>query len=115
MFEYNARIRTVYDGDTLRADIDLGFGTWLFNQPIRLYGIDTPEMGSDAGKAAREFVRTLLPEGVPVTIKTYKDRREKYGRYLGTLTLQDGTDLVTRIIDAGHGVTYFGGSKDVQS
>ena len=42
MFEYNAIITKIVDGDTVDVDIDLGFEVWLKNQRIRLYGIDTP-------------------------------------------------------------------------
>jgi endonuclease YncB( thermonuclease family) len=43
MYEYKATVVKVVDGDTVDVDIDLGFDTWLHNQRIRLYGIDTPE------------------------------------------------------------------------
>ena len=43
MYEYNATIRYIVDGDTVDVDIDLGFDVWLRDQRIRLYGIDTPE------------------------------------------------------------------------
>ena len=43
MYEYNCNIVKVVDGDTVDVDIDLGFGMWLRNERIRLYGIDTPE------------------------------------------------------------------------
>ena len=42
MFEYKCKLVKVVDGDTVDVDIDLGFGVWLQNQRIRLYGIDTP-------------------------------------------------------------------------
>ena len=31
MYEYNATIIRVYDGDTVWADLDLGFGLWMRN------------------------------------------------------------------------------------
>ena len=43
MFEYNAVIVKVVDGDTVDVDIDLGFSVWLKKQRVRLYGLDTPE------------------------------------------------------------------------
>ena len=43
MHEYNCTIRRVVDGDTVDVDIDLGFGIWVHNERVRLYGIDTPE------------------------------------------------------------------------
>ena len=43
MYEYNCKMVRVVDGDTVDVDIDLGFGIWMRNQRIRMYGIDTPE------------------------------------------------------------------------
>ena len=43
MYEYKCKLVKVVDGDTIDVDIDLGFGVWMRNQRIRLYGIDTPE------------------------------------------------------------------------
>ena len=44
MFEYRAHIIKVYDGDTVTADIDLGFNVILKKQKLRLIGIDAPEI-----------------------------------------------------------------------
>lgn len=44
MYTYRALVKSIYDGDTLRADIDLGFGVILADQSLRLLGIDTPEI-----------------------------------------------------------------------
>ena len=43
MYEYKCKLVKVVDGDTIDVDIDLGFGVWMLNQRIRMYGIDTPE------------------------------------------------------------------------
>jgi micrococcal nuclease len=111
MFEYRAKIISVFDGDTCRADIDLGFGVVLKNQSLRVHGLDTPEIGSEAGYAARDFARALLPASLVVRIQTFKDAREKYGRYLAKISLPDATDFATAMIAAGHAVPYFGGAK----
>ena len=42
MFEYNAVLDRVVDGDTVDATIDLGFDTWKKTR-IRFYGINAPE------------------------------------------------------------------------
>ena len=42
MYEYKCKMVKVVDGDTVDVDIDLGFGVWMRDQRIRLYGIDTP-------------------------------------------------------------------------
>ena len=52
MYEYNCKMVRVVDGDTVDVDIDLGFGVWMRNQRIRMYGIDTPESRtSEIGRA----------------------------------------------------------------
>jgi micrococcal nuclease len=112
MFEYTARILTVYDGDTCRADIDLGFGVSLKNQSLRVFGIDTPEISTGAGKEAREHARTLLTGGALVRIETFKDSKEKYGRYLAKIRLPDESDYATTMIAAGHAKPYFGGNRE---
>jgi micrococcal nuclease len=112
MFEYFAKILTVYDGDTLRADLDLGFGVTVKNQALRVHGIDCPEMGTEAGTAARDHARCLLTGGLIVRIETFKDSKEKYGRYLAKITLPTGNDFASAMIAAGHGTHYFGGSRE---
>ena len=42
MYEYNAKLIRVIDGDTVDASIDLGFDVWV-KKRIRLHGIDAPE------------------------------------------------------------------------
>ncbi len=111
MYQYNAIIVSNYDADTARLDIDLGFGNWTKSQPIRVYGIDAPEMKTEEGKAAKAFVSTLIPPGTKVVLTTFKDAKEKYGRYLGKITLPDGSDLAETIVAAGHAHTYFGGTR----
>jgi micrococcal nuclease len=45
MYEYGVEIVRVVDGDTVDVNIDLGFGVWLRKERVRLYGIDTPDVG----------------------------------------------------------------------
>ena len=42
LYEYNAKVKRIIDGDTVDAYVDLGFKTHLEIR-IRLKGIDTPE------------------------------------------------------------------------
>lgn len=111
MFEYRAKIRAGYDGDTFRADLDLGFGLCCLNQPIRVYGIDAPKKETAAGQLACEFAATLIQPGLPVVLTTFRDKKEKYGRYLGKITLPDGSDFAAAMLAAGHAKVYFGGTK----
>lgn len=91
MYEYKATVINIYDGDTIRADIDLGFGVIIKNQALRLYGINAPEVTGEereSGLISRDKLRELLLNK-EVIIKTYKDSKEKYGRYLATIQLND--------------------------
>lgn len=79
LFTYQAYIERVVDGDTLRVQVDLGFGLWT-RQYLRLRGLDCPEIDTAEGKRAKKFVETEL-SGVPfVTISSSKS--DKYDRYL---------------------------------
>lgn len=82
---------SVYDGDTLNVDIDLGFDVWMKNQTVRLYGINAPEMkGKD--KPFGEKTRDRLKEIVlnkEIILETIKDKKEKYGRWLGIITFEN--------------------------
>ncbi|MDZ7288585.1 MAG: thermonuclease family protein [candidate division KSB1 bacterium] len=94
LYNYRAKVVSVYDGDTCNVDIDLGLRTWIHNEKLRLARIDAPELTGierPAGLAARDFLRSLI-QGKDVHIQTIKDRQEKYGRYLAEIFVeQDGT------------------------
>lgn len=111
MYEYEATIVSVHDGDTLRADVDLGFDTWRGNEPFRLLGIQAPELGKPGGRESRDWLRDLLPIGTVIRIVTEKDRTEKYGRYLATIFLPgklDDLNVNEALVDAGHAVRWDG-------
>jgi micrococcal nuclease len=123
MHEYNCTIRRVVDGDTVDVDIDLGFGMWIHNERVRLYGIDTPESRTrdleekKAGLFAKDVVLHYLPEGSKQVLKTHKDKVGKYGRVLGEFIMYDAeNDCQTTInkfmIDHRIGVEYSGKSKE---
>jgi micrococcal nuclease len=83
-FVYKAVVTEIYDGDTIKIDWDLGAGVVLRNQTIRMYGINAPEIkgeNKEKGLFARDNLRVLIL-GKEVTIRTYKDGKEKYGRWL---------------------------------
>ena len=85
MYEYRAYVKKVYAGDTITVDIDLGFGVILTNQKIRLVKINAPEIrGSERelGLKSRNALRSLIGNKW-VIIKTTKDKKGKYGRWLG--------------------------------
>jgi len=84
---YNARVKSVYDGDTIKVDIDLGFDVILKEQTIRLHGINAPEIRGPEkteGLAARDRLRSLVLNK-DIVIETFEDKKEKFGRWLGKL------------------------------
>ena len=91
MYEYNAKVTKVYDGDTITVDFDLGFGIILRKQKIRLLGINAPEVRGeqreDGLKTRDELRKRIL--GKKVVIKTSKDKKGKYGRWLGEVFSKD--------------------------
>lgn len=104
-YVYKARIIETVDGDTIHAEVDTGFDSWE-KKTLRLYGIDAPETGTQAGKDAQSYARSILIPGLLVLIQTVKDRREKYGRYLATIFLSDGTNFNELMVSSGHAVPY---------
>lgn len=112
LYHYKAFVRSVYDGDTIRADIDLGMFVTLENQPVRLYGIDTPEIRKklERSKAieARDALRSLILERT-VVIRTLKDDKEKYGRWLGEIWLGD-VNVNAWMVGKGHAKYYMVGA-----
>lgn len=85
MYEYSAQVSRIVDGDTVHARVDLGCDVRL-DMTIRLYGIDTPELPTAEGVKSRDWLAgELYRMGGKITLRTMKDRREKYGRYLGIL------------------------------
>ena len=86
IYTYQAKILSVYDGDTFDAEIDLGFGVKVY-QRLRAYGVNTPELRGDEkqeGLRVRNIVRGLILEK-QVTLKTLKDKKGKFGRYLAVV------------------------------
>jgi len=97
-YRYRAIVTNVYDGDTITVNIDLGFSIWMFDQKLRLFGIDTPELRGEEreeGLVVRDYVREKIPVGSDIIIETVKDKTGKYGRYLATVfyynALYDGS------------------------
>ncbi|MEY4332349.1 MAG: Synechococcus phage [Bacteroidota bacterium] len=118
---YIYRIRSIHkvvDGDTIDADIDLGFDISLTKR-IRLAGIDTPESRTtDAyekklGLEVKEWLKHRLEGADDIIIKTkLPDSTEKYGRILGYLFINgESVSVNTQMIAEGYAWSYDGGTK----
>lgn len=122
MYTYKATIRSVYDGDSCRIDLDLGMGVWMHNQSVRLYGIDTAEIRGGTpetkalGNLAKDYLKNELPEGSTVLLRTYIDKRGKFGRVLASIYKQEDDGFQTKslnaaLLDMKLAVEYHGQSK----
>lgn len=107
-YTYAATVERVVDGDTLDVSLDLGMRVYLRTR-LRLEGIDAPELHTSEGKAARDYVVQAMALGTLVTVATRKP--DRYGRALARVTLPDGRDLTTVLLEAGHGRPYDGGAR----
>lgn len=80
LYLYSSEVRRVVDGDTLLLRVDLGFDVH-FDQRVRLRGIDCPEISTEEGERAKEFVQNELSNCEVVVVQTFK-RIDIYGRYV---------------------------------
>ena len=115
MFEYNAEVLRVVDGDTLDARIDLGFDVHV-KKRIRLHGIDTWESRTrDAeekkkGIAAKSRLVELL-QADQAKFKLISYGVGKFGRVLGDIEISAG-NVCDILVEEGHAYSYFGGNKE---
>jgi micrococcal nuclease len=124
MYEYRCTVLKVVDGDTADVDIDLGFGVTLTNERVRIMGIDTPESRTADrvedlfGEAAKARVKELLSGEAILRTQVNKDGEDmkgKFGRILGDFIVEKNGEermLTDVLIEEGHAVAYFGGSKE---
>lgn len=126
MYEYNAKVERVVDGDTIDCIIDLGFKTWKKIR-VRMEGINTPESRTrdleekERGLAAKDRLQEILE---------YNDNHcvlkvsglGKFGRALATVHVQSLSPISTessmtlininkQLIEEGHAVEYHGGKR----
>ncbi len=95
------------DGDTIDVNIDLGFGTSRSLESIRFYGINAPEKNTPEGKASRQRLIEIMGNQNFV-LSTIKDKREKYGRMLGIITLATGVVVNQQMVDEGFAKVWDG-------
>ena len=123
MYEYRCRVIKVIDGDTVDVDIDLGFDIVLRDERVRIMGIDTPEsrtrdkVEKKFGLASKARLKELIGGKSGPILKTQinkkgEDMRGKFGRILGDFVTEDGRMVTDILVEEGHAVAYFGGSKE---
>ena len=109
-----SKVISVYDGDTFRVDIDSLPPIVGKNIPIRLNGVDTPEIRGkcqyekDLALKARDFVRNKLANAKE--IKLTRLQRGKYFRVVADVYL-DGVSLEQELLENQLAYKYTGGKK----
>ena len=99
---YPAVVFDVHDGDTATLVIDLGWDLTLKGH-CRVFGINAPELNTQAGKAAHDYAEVLLPLGTVVRVVSHS--WDKYGgRFDGTITLPDGRDFADLMVASGNAI-----------
>ena len=93
-----AKLVKIVDGDTIDVLVDLGFNTYRKIR-LRLSRVNTKEM-KNGGKIWKEFTQNWFANNVDVVIKTNKDRKDKWSRYLAEVFINDRS-LVDDLIVAG--------------
>jgi len=124
-YVYRCVVTRVVDGDTVDADIDMGFNMFSKDR-IRLMGLDTPESRTRNkhekrhGLAAKARLKELIAGATTIPgkrgkknvyLQTSKEGKGKFGRILGTLHV-NGENLNEILIRENHARPYYGGSKD---
>ena len=126
MYEYNALVDRVVDGDTIDVTIDLGFKVWK-KMRVRMEGINTPESRT---RDLKEKKRGLAAKDRLIEILKFNDNKCilkvsgvcKYCRALATVLVnslsplngEDGVTLIDvnkQLIEEGHAVEYYGGKR----
>jgi len=136
VFEYSARILRCVDSDTVDALVDLGMNVHV-KERLRFLGVNCPETfgvrkDSEEYKAGKEMLVWLIQQlcpGMPgddayhlahneagdmreqavgtVRIRTHKDKKGKYGRYLAEVFVGDDTESINaKLIKMGFGAEY---------
>jgi len=122
VYNYKISLLRVVDGDTIDAEIDLGFDIKV-KKRVRFMGINAPESRTRdleekaKGLAAKDRVKALL-EGCN-NIQLHSHGIGKFGRCLGEIMLDmvDGQEKLTLVslnellISEGHAVEYHGGKR----
>jgi len=105
---YKAKVIKVYDGDTITVSVDLGFKIHTIEK-IRLFDIDTPELRGDErpdGLISRDWLREKILDK-EIILKTFKDKKGKYGRYIGEIYLEgEEISLNEQLINEGLAERY---------
>lgn len=107
-YVYKAKCLRVIDGDTIVAEVDLGFNIYT-KVNIRLEGIDAPEVRTrdleekKKGIASKEYLEDIFSLNKSFLLESKKV--DKYGRCLGTIYIGD-VNINEEMIEEGLAARY---------
>jgi len=110
MYQYQAKLIKVVDGDTVDLLVDCGFSIFT-KQRVRLIGINAPEtrtknlIEKEKGLASKDFLHKKLHGCKNILIKTTLDKKGKYGRVLGELFV-DNISINKEMLILGYAEVY---------
>lgn len=105
MYEYNAVITNVVDGDTYDVDIDLGFHIHI-HERIRVLNLDTPECRGaekEYGKLCKAYAEKFF---LNKKIRLYSEaeikapQTDNFGRWLCYVYINDLNKSITEIFSS---------------
>ncbi|GFO71605.1 micrococcal nuclease [Bathymodiolus japonicus methanotrophic gill symbiont] len=109
-----SEVRTIYDGDSFRADINDWADIIGKSVPIRILGVDTPEMRGKCeqekfiARQAKQHAVALLRAGRVIELTNIQ--RGKYFRILANVII-DGESLGDSLLSNGLARAYDGGKR----
>lgn len=112
----NVKFIRNHDGDTFVFDLGMSLPDLFRTMPLRLYGIDTPEVGTKnscekaKGLLVRDFARNELQSAKQINLINCS--KDKYFRILCSVDY-DGKDLTTELLKRNYGYEYYGDKKKV--
>ena len=116
MTDYPATVTSVYDGDTLRADVRVWPGATL-DTGVRIRGIDTPELRGkceaekELARQAREIARQWVKDAGRVVVLRNVKRGKYAGRVVADVVSSDES-LADVLLRNGVARRYGGGKRE---
>lgn len=110
----NVKFLKNHDGDTFTFDLGNNLPELFRTMPLRLYGIDTPEVGTknlcekQKGVIVRDFAHNELINAKQINLVDCS--KDKYFRILCRVSY-DGKDLTNELLQRGYGYEYYGKKK----
>lgn len=113
-YNFKCRVLYVYDGDSIKVDLDKGHGDWKQDWMLRLAGINTDEINStdplkrERALQAKAFLQTLVKPGQEIYARSVKVDKysNRYDCYVYLTKDGSGKNLSELIIEAGFSEVY---------